>query len=77
MSFRRVLRKWLANHRPDILPGDTVVAIWGGPAGWVKDTSGDCATVWWHTHVGRYEIIQLNYLRKCRSNPSTGLDVRR
>jgi len=78
VSFRRALRRWLANDKPDLIPSDCVVAVWGRPVGWIYDITGDCARVWWHTAGhGRYEVIQLNLLRRGSADPASGLDVRR
>lgn len=70
------LRARLTTESGDVEPGDIVQVAWSGPIGFVETVTGDHATVFWHNNLGRREIIQLRYIRRCAADPAFGPDVK-
>lgn len=66
-SFLRRLFAPSIRERPpgDVLAGEFVQCLWGGPVGFLrsKEKNG-IGLVWWFRVVGRYEIIDTKLLRK-------------
>jgi len=54
----------VANPSGDVLAGEFVQCLWGGPIGFLRSTTNDYGLVFWLRQPGRYEIINLNLLRK-------------
>jgi len=65
-SFLRRLFAGPLRDRPgDVLAGEFVQCLWGGPVGFLrsKETNGT-GLVWWLCRVGHYEIIDTRLLRR-------------
>jgi hypothetical protein len=63
--FRRLFAGSLNNRPGDVLPGEFVQCLWGGPTGFLKSKEKNgTGLVWWMGRVGRYEIIDCRLLRK-------------
>lgn len=62
---RRILAARSDNKAADVLAGEFVQCVWGGPVGFLrsKERNG-IGLVWWFCCVGRYEIIDTRLLRK-------------
>lgn len=62
----------------DILPGEIVRAVWGGPIGFVESIAPETSTaiIFWHTSRGYREIVAFAQLRRASANPAFGPDVR-
>ena len=72
---RRMLAARSANQPSDVLAGEFVQCLWGGPIGFLrsKEKNG-MGLVWWFRQVGRYEIIDTRLLRKASEPKVRGRD---
>jgi hypothetical protein len=63
--IRRKLLVARANRRGDVLAGEFVQCLWGGPVGFLKSVqSNGVGLVWWIRQPGRYEIIDTKLLKR-------------
>jgi hypothetical protein len=62
---RRLIAARMENRPSDVLAGEFVQCLWGGPTGFLRSKEANgIGLVWWFCRVGRYEIIDCRLLRK-------------
>jgi hypothetical protein len=60
-----ILRTKLEPPRGDVLAGEFVQCLWGGPVGFLRSVEKNgVGLVLWLRHPGRYEIIDTKLLRR-------------
>lgn len=64
---RRLLIARVGNERGDVLAGEFVQCLWGGPTGYLRsvETNG-MGLVWWLRQVGAYEVIHTSLLKPAK-----------
>jgi hypothetical protein len=74
--FRRLFAGSIRDRPGDVLAGEFVQCLWGGPIGFLKskETNG-IGLVWWFNVVGRYEIIDTKLLRKAAEPKVAGREA--
>lgn len=64
-SFRRKILLARASVRGDVLAGEFVQCLWGGPVGFLMSVEKNgVGLVWWMRHPGRREIIDTRLLKR-------------
>jgi len=61
---RRLLAARSESRSGDVLAGEFVQALWGGPTGILRSITKGYGLVFWMRHPGRYEIINIKLLRR-------------
>jgi hypothetical protein len=73
----RILRAKIANEGGDVVVGDFVRPVWGGPLGFVVSISKGWATALRvHESPGHRDIIEVRFLKVAAADPAFGPDVR-